>query len=406
MPLAWTNWSGSVSCTPQIIATPNSEAELIELVKEASRAGARVRVVGTGHSFLPLCAGDGVLISLDSLQGVISTQREQLTATVWAGTKIHQLGDPLWDAGMAMENMGDIDRQSIAGAISTGTHGTGRTLGNISTQVVGLRLITASGDPVECSPDINPEIFQAARVSLGAFGIITQITLRLLPAYQLHERTWVASFDECMDQLDQLIASNRHFEFFWAPREDACAMKALNPTTETAPGQRGMPEKVVGRLTRYVREERIDCSYRIFPSERHLRFNEMEFAVPEVNGPDCLREIRQLMQTKHADVAWPIEYRTLHADDIDLSPAYERATVTISIHQANDLPHQSFFADAEAIFRNHHGRPHWGKLHSHTACELQALYPRWDHFQTLRRQLDSGSLFLNDYLRHLFDCRG
>jgi FAD-linked oxidoreductase len=400
----WSNWSGSVTCAPRAVALPTDEAAILTLIKQAAAEQTTVRVAGTGHSFTPLCASAGVLVSLDGLQGLVSTDHEM--ATFWAGTKLHQVGDPLWAAGLAMANMGDIDRQALAGAISTGTHGTGPTLGNIATQVVGLRLALASGELVDCSPTQAPELFKAAQVSVGALGIITQVTLRCLPAYRLHERTWVAGFDECMAQLDEFIAKNRHFEFFWVPSEDVCAMKTLNPTTaETLESPNGAARPlcdhpiVTGRLARYVREEKIDRSYRIFPSERNLKFNETEFAVPAINGPDCLREIRDLMQRRYPAVLWPIEYRTLAADDIPLSPAYGRATVTLSVHQAAELPYQPFFADVEAIFRNHQGRPHWGKIHTHTARELAAHYPAWAAFQTVRAEVDPAGLFLNEHLR-------
>lgn len=423
----WTNWSGNVTCTPRIIAAPRSEAEISDLIGAAPQTNTTVRVTGTGHSFVPLCASDDLLLSLDNLQGIVSIDPIAQQATVWAGTKIHQLGDPLWDAGLAMANMGDIDRQSIAGAISTGTHGTGCTLGSISTQVVGLRIVTATGEIIECSPTRAPEIFRAAQVSLGALGVITQVTLQLLPAYYLHERTWAVSFEACMANLDALIAANRHCEFFWSPGEDACALKTLNlphPPTPSPELKSGSGEgeqtktppllkytlpfqetggEVTGRLARYIREERIDRSYRIFPSERTIKFNETEFAVPAANGPDCLRELRHLMQTQFPAVLWPIEYRTLAADEIDLSPACNRATVTISLHQAAELPYQSFFAAAEAIFRNHHGRPHWGKLHTHTAHDLRALYPQWSNFQAICARLDPRGMFMNEHLHSIFD---
>ncbi|MEZ4735240.1 MAG: D-arabinono-1,4-lactone oxidase [Caldilineaceae bacterium] len=424
----WSNWSGSVTCTPQRIAMPASEAEVVALIKQAALEQISVRVAGTGHSFTPLCASNALLVSLDGLQGLTPSpalpqlgggsvapaddslpnlgRTREGYATFGAGTKLHQMGDPLWDAGLAMANMGDIDRQALAGAVSTGTHGTGPTLGSISTQAVGLRLLLASGEIVDCSAAQETELFKAAQVSLGALGIITQVTLRCLPAYRLHERTWVAGFDECMSQLDTLIANNRHFEFFWVPSEDVCAMKTLNPTTtETLESPNGAERplcdqpSVTGRLARYVREEKIDRSYRIFPSERNLKFNETEFAVPAASGPDCLREIRQLMQRRYPAVLWPIEYRTLAADDIPLSPAYGRATVTISVHQAAELPYQPFFADVEAIFRNHQGRPHWGKIHTNTARELTELYPAWGDFQAVRAQVDPTGLFLNEHLR-------
>jgi FAD/FMN-containing dehydrogenase len=396
----WQNWSGSVACEPQAIITPQSETELPDVVRRAKHDRHTVRVVGTGHSFVPLCATDGVLVSLDELQGIVSTDATLKRATVWGGTKIWQLGEPLLAAGLALENQGDIDKQAIAGALSTGTHGTGHTLGNMSTQVVGLRLVLASGDALECAATHEPEIFKAARVSLGLLGIISQVTLQTLPAYRLHERTWVEPFDECMARLDAHIHATRHFEFFWSPREDACALKALQPVSDPQTALTPAP-MAEGRLARYMKPERIDWSYRIFPSERTLKFNEMEFAVPAEDGPACVREIRQLMQTKHADVIWPIEYRTLHSDDIPLSPAYGRETVTISIHQAAELPQQTFFADAEAIFRNHRGRPHWGKMHSHTARELRDLYPLWDDFLAVRAQLDPHGRFANDYLRRM-----
>lgn len=396
MPHTWSNWSGSVTCAPQTIAMPTTEAAISMLVKEVAAAGSTVRVAGTGHSFTPLCASDGVLVSLDGVQGLVATQQD--TAIFWAGTKLHQVGDPLWEAGLAMANMGDIDRQALAGAVSTGTHGTGPTLGSIASQVVGLRLVLASGEVVECSPSQEPALFKAAQVSLGALGVITQVTLRCLPAYHLHERTWVASFDECMAQLDELIANNRHFEFFWVPSEDVCAMKTLNPTTVEQIDTPYRPT-VTGRLTRYVHDERIDRNYRIFPSERNLRFNETEFAVPAADGPDSLREIRDLMQHRYPAVLWPLEYRTLAADDIPLSPAYGRATVTISVHQAAELLYRPFFNDVEAIFRNHKGRPHWGKIHTHTARDLAALYPAWAAFQQVRAQVDPRGLFLNEHLQ-------
>ena len=398
----WTNWSGSVSAAPQQVISPSREAELLDLVSQAGQAGQSIRIAGSGHSFVPLCASNDLILSLDNLQGVVSIDSEQGEATVWAGSKIYQLGEPLLAAGLGMENMGDIDRQSLAGAISTGTHGTGPALGSISTQVIGLRLVTARDGILELSAEDDTVPFDAVRVSLGALGIVSQIRLRLLPAYRLHERTWVESFETCFEKLDEQIAATRHFEFFWSPREDGCACKALQPTDQTALPESAGGVPAAGRLSRYISEERIDFSHRIFPSERNTLFNEMEFAVPAEQGPDCLKAIRDLMLTRHPDVLWPIEYRTLAADEIWLSPAYRRETVTISIHQAAELPHEAFFADAEAIFREFEGRPHWGKMHSFTPAELRDTYPKWGAFQDLRQRLDPDGRFMNRYLESLF----
>jgi hypothetical protein len=231
--------------------------------------------------------------------------------------------------------------------------------------------------------------------------VLSRITLRVLPAYKLHERTWPEPFESALEQLPTLIADNRHFEFFWSPAVDACAMKTLNPTDEPI-GEIAPPIPANGRMVRYLGPEYVDWSYRVLPSERTLLFNEMEFSVPAANGPDCVREIRQLMQSRYPEIIWPIEYRTVRADEIPLSPHAGRPSVTISIHQAAELPHQPFFADAEAIFRNHRGRPHWGKLHSHTARQLRELYPQFDRFRAVRERLDPAGRFLNDHLRTLF----
>jgi len=399
MAAEWSNWSGNVTSRPRRIATPTSEAALQTLVQQAQQTHRQIRVVGTGHSFVPLCATDELLISLDGLQGLIRASASEQTATFWAGTKLHAMGDPLWAHGLAMANLGDIDRQSLGGAIGTGTHGTGPTLGNLSTQVVGLRLLTATGELIDCSATEETALFRSAQLSLGALGIITQVTLRCLPAYQLHEETWVVPFDECLATLEQRIAATRHFEFFWVPGEDRCAMKALHPTP---PAQPLSPQPLpTGRLARYVSAPRSDRAYRILPSARSIKFNESEFALPAANGPACLQEIRALMQRRYPDVAWPIEYRTLAADAIPLSPAHGRATVTISVHQAAELSYQPFFADVEAIFRTHCGRPHWGKIHTHSANDLQDLYPEWAAFQAIRAQVDPDKRMLNPYLQEI-----
>lgn len=393
MSQTWSNWSGSVECHPSQIATPASEDEIAAIVRQAAQENRTVRVCGSGHSFVPLCATDDVLISLDNFAGIESVEPEQLDATIRAGTKIHDLGKPLRASGLALANQGDVDVQSLAGAISTGTHGTGHTLGSLSTQVVGLRLITADGQTLSCSLDENADLLPALQVSLGAFGVTTAIRLRLVPAYRLHEHTWQEPIDDCLAALEERIASSRHFEFFWYPATDLAHPKALNPTEAE-------PNPMPG-----VEGQRIDHSDCVFPSVRENRFNEMEYSLPAAAGPSCFREIRAMMQSRHREVAWPVEYRTVAADAIDLSPASGRATVAISIHQGAALAHRAFFAAAEPIFRAHGGRPHWGKMHSLRAAELEPLYPRWHHFHAVRRRLDPANRFRNGHLRELFGDR-
>ncbi len=385
----WNNWSGSVSCTPRSIHRPRHEGEAADLVRDVAARNGRLRVAGSGHSFTPLCASDDTLVSLDEMQGVVDVDVERQQATVRAGTKIYELGEPLAGHGLALANQGDIDRQALAGAIATGTHGTGPTLGSLSTQVVGLRLVDGRGELREIDAR-QGELLAAARVSLGALGLITAIRLQLVPAYRLHERLWQVPIEACLAELPAHIAATRHFEFFWYPATDLAHMKALDPTDAS-------PSSLDDRSG-----ERIDHSYRIFPSERNVRFNEIEFALPAAAGPACFRAVRGLMRDRFVDVTWPVEYRTLASDDILLSPAQGRETVTISVHQAAELSFREFFREVEAIFLDHEGRPHWGKIHMLTAERLRQLYPGWKRFQAARRELDPAGVFSNAHLAQLW----
>ena len=398
---SWRNWSGSVIANPRNVEVASSEAEIIDLIRTPSGERQGIRVVGSGHSFTPLCDTKDVLVSLDGLRGMLCIDPSEGRATVLAGTKISQLGAPLLKAGVALENQGDVDYQSLAGAISTGTHGTGSGFGSLSTQVTALRLTLASGEIITCSEEEDPDTFKAAQLSLGLLGIISQVTVRVVPAYRLHERTWVQGVERCLAEFDFLDQSNQHVEFFWVPAIDACALKTLNVTKDEPRGVAPVNLAPPGTIERYILPERVDWSHRIFPSERKVLFNEMEFAVPYASGRECFAEIRALMLGKHRDVRWAVEYRTQEADDIYLSPAYQRNVVTISVHQTAELPYQPFFNDVETIFRNHQGRPHWGKIHSYTAKELSALYPKWDRFRAIRERLDPHERFLNPYLRGL-----
>ena len=390
----WKNWSGLVQWSPELVARPEDESDVIDVVREAAAAGRQVRAAGTGHSFTPLCATDGVTMMLSRMSGVVGTDREHGRATVRGGSKLYQLHEPLRQAGLAMTNLPDIDRQALAGAIATATHGTGRALGSLSTQITGARIVTGSGEVIECSRQRRPEVLKAAQVSLGCLGIFTELTLELVPAFRLHEKTAIAPFEQCIGELEQQTRSNRHFEFFWVANRDACLVKSLNVTDEREDYERYDDET---RLT----GERVGPSGDVFPSLRNTRFNEIEYSVPEERGPDCFRELRELMTGKHKAITWPLEYRTVAADDAYLSPMYERPTVTLSLHQAARLEHRHFFADAEAVFRNHQGRPHWGKIHSLDAKQLRELYPEWEAFAKVRAELDPKGVFLNDHLREV-----
>jgi FAD/FMN-containing dehydrogenase len=289
-----------------------------------------------------------------------------------------------------MANLGDIDVQALAGAVSTGTHGTGRTLGNLSSTVEAVRLVTAEGDVKEYSAAGNPELLRALRVSLGSLGVFTALRLRLVPAYRLHERIRRAAVEECLERLADEITAHRHFEFFWLPSKDVCEIKTLDPTDAMPSDLRDRPY------------ERIGWSPHVIPSVRDVKFFEMEYAVPAEHGPECFRAVRARMQERHGSVVWPVEYRTLAPDDAYLSNANGRDTVTLSVHQDGRLPYREFFEDVEPIFWSCGGRPHWGKIHALRARELRDLYPDWERFLEIRQELDPEGRFLNLHLRELF----
>jgi FAD/FMN-containing dehydrogenase len=382
----WSNWSGSQRHRARV-ALPADVDSVVRSIRAARAQGRTVRCVGSAHSFVPFWTDD-VILSLDRVEGLLAVDPDSQHATVAAGTKLHRLGPLLWEHGLSLPQQGDIDRQSLAGALSTGTHGTGRTLASLPNYVRAMTLVTADGAVRRLTREADGALFDAALVAQGTFGVLVEVTLALDPAFNLHERTWDCPFAECADAHAELIEANRHFEFFWAPKSDACEMKVLNKTADP-PGQLGEREYVAP-------------AYRVFPSDREIRFNEMEYSVPFAAGWDCLLELRAMMLRDFPKLPWPVEFRTLAADAIPLSTASGRETVTLSVHQGADRDWRPLFAAAEAIFRNHAGRPHWGKLHGLGAAELRVLYPRFDEFLAHRRALDPDGVFLNPYLRRLF----
>ena len=390
----WSNWAGNVTTRPVRIADPGNEAAIVECVAQARAEELAIRVVGSGHSFMPIAATDGLAIDASRLAGVARFEKAASRAWIRAGSKLTTLGPLLAARGLAMENLGDIDVQALGGAIATGTHGTGPTLPNLSARVSGLRLIGADGALRVLRAEDDAEALEAARVSLGVLGIVTAVRLDLVPAYRLREHIERIPVDEILESLDERIAATRHFEFFWYPQARRAEAKALDPTDEPATPPRDENGEPVG--------DRIGPSHEILPSVRPQRFVEMEYALPAASGPACFDAVRERMRSRHPDVAWPVEYRTLRADDAWLSPAHGRDTVTISIHQDVNLPYRDFFADIEPIFLEHDGRPHWGKMHGLTAAELEPRYPRFGAFVAERAKRDPEGRFLNAHLRAVF----
>ncbi len=426
----WSNWSGSVQCTPRQVITPHTIDELTRLIGTYGRVGRQVRVVGAGHSFTPLVQTDDVLLSLEHMQGIEAIDREAGTVTVLGGTQLKLLGSELFKAGLAQENLGDIDAQSIAGAISTGTHGTGLQFGTLSTQVVGLTLVTANGELLECSPEHNPEIFKAAQVALGTLGVIAKVKLRVVPARQMQYKGQRQPLAHCLNNLEHYRQENTHFEFYWFPYTEWVQTKFMNETA--SPVSKGnlwswfnqvvlengvywliseacrlIPAfcKSASRISAQsiASVEETNYSHRLFATLRVVRFQEMEYNVPAEHMQDVVREIQACINREQFAVHFPIECRFVQADDIWLSPAYQRASAYIAVHMYRGMPYRSYFTAIEEIFKRYQGRPHWGKMHTRTASELAELYPRWHDFQRVRAQLDPQGIFLNSYLRALFN---
>ncbi len=427
----WSNWSGAVKCSPQKLETAGSIEDVAKVVKDCAARGVNLRVVGSGHSFTELVATNGVILSLDGLSGLESVDRDRKEATVLAGTKLWALNELLEQNGLAMENLGDINRQSIAGAVSTGTHGTGIGWRNISSQSCALTLVTADGEILECSEDQDRDLFKAAQVSLGSLGVIVKVRLRLVPSYRLRYEKKRVSFDECGEKLKEYREGNRHFEFYWFPHTEAVQLKFLNQT-DAPPDNRKVSKfindvilengafglishacrifpsfcesacKLCGKLLSEGVE--VNQSHRVFSTSRMVHFNEMEYGLHADRGFEALREIKQWIADKKIAVNFPVEFRFVKGDDIPISPSHGRDTAYIAVHMFRGMEYKKYFEGVEAIFKNYEGRPHWGKMHTRTASDLAKLYPQWEKFQTIRRRLDPHGVFLTPYLRRLFEA--
>jgi FAD-linked oxidoreductase len=429
----WENWSGSVRGKPREIATPRSVDELASMIGAYGRAGRHVRAVGSGHSFTPLALTDDVLLSMEGLQGITAVYEANSTVTVLGGTPLKQLGDALLQRGLAQENLGDIDVQTITGAISTGTHGTGVRFGTLATQVAGLTLVTAAGETLDLSPERDPDAFHAAQVSLGALGILAAVTLRVVPAKRLRYQTKRETLQSCLDHLEEYKRDNSHFEFFWLPYTKWTQAKFTNETDAKPTGANLWSEfnrialenglfwllsesariappfsSTVSKISAMgiAPTMAVDYSHRIYATPRAVRFQEMEYNVPAERFTEVLREIEVCINKNRFRVHFPVECRFVRGDDIWLSPAYGRDSAYIAVHMYKGMPYKEYFAALEEIFQRYEGRPHWGKMHTLTAATLAARYPRWEDFLCVRARLDPTGVFLNDYLRGLFGMAG
>ncbi|TCN55107.1 L-gulonolactone oxidase [Rhodococcus sp. SMB37] len=428
----WHNWARNEHSSPRRFDTPESTGELATVVARAAEQGRHVKAVGAGHSFTGVAVTDGVLLSLDRMTGietVLPTATGALVS-VQAGTRLHDLSDQLWALGLALPNLGDIDVQSVAGAISTGTHGTGAGFTGLAAQVRAVTTVLADGSVVECSPDHEPELFEVSRLGVGAFGVLSSVTFDCVSAFRLRAHEAPASLSDTLDGLDDRLRAD-HFEFYWFPHTEG----VLTKTNTRLPG--AAPVDPVGRIRGFVDDEILsngvfnafqhlgtrvpalipglnsvssralsertytDRSHRVFASKRRVRFKEMEYAIPVDALPTVLGEIATWLSRSDVRIGFPIEVRFAAADDVWLSTAHGRDTAYVAVHQFHRGEHREYFSAVEAIARSVGGRPHWGKLHGLTAAELSTAYPRFDDVLAVRNRVDPRRVFDNAYLQRV-----
>ncbi|MBL1074793.1 FAD-binding protein [Nocardia sp. 2] len=423
----WVNWAGDQSCTPATIAAPSSTEELAAELARAEAAGHTVRVAGSGHSFTDTVLTDGTLLRLNKLDRILSVDRATGLVRAEAGITLNAASNALHPLGLAFPNLGDIDVQSIAGATATGTHGTGAKLQNLSAALQSVELMLADGSRVELNEQTDPDGWRAARVNIGALGVVTAVTLQMVPSFVLEGIERPVPLEEVLADLDTHVDGNEHFEFYMfahsplamtkrnntvqlpeQPRSKAVdwfsdilmtnyTFDALCRLTRRSPSLIPWVQKGAAYAGSYRRQ--VERSYRVFASPRLFRFTEMEYAIPREHSIDAIREIKEV--ATRFDTAMPIEVRWVAPDDAFLSPAGGRDTCYIAVHQYEGMEYEGYFRACEAVFDKYNGRPHWGKRHFQTAETLRTRYPEWERFTEVRRRFDPKGRFTNPYLERV-----
>ncbi|HVM28200.1 MAG TPA: D-arabinono-1,4-lactone oxidase [Mycobacteriales bacterium] len=423
---AWRNWAGNQAMAPARVERPASTDEVSDAVRRAAAEGLRVKAVGSGHSFTGIALTDGLLLDLSRLDRLLRVERETCRVTVQAGMPLHRLNATLAAHGLGLTNMGDIDRQTVAGALSTGTHGTGRRSGGLAAQVAGLELVLADGSVTRCSPDERPELFAGARLGLGALGLLTAVTLQAEPAFLLRAVERPEPLDAVLGGFEHLVAAHDHAEFYWFPHTRTALVKRNDRVegppqplsrlrsvledevltngvfTATCRLGRAAPRVVpaVNRLASRALSERTysDVAPNVFTSPRRVRFRETEWAVPRHLLPDLFGELRTLPERLGLRISFPVEVRVCPADDVPLSTAFGRDSAYVAAHAYVGTPHEAWFRAVGDLAASAGGRPHWGKEHDLAAEDLRPRYPRFDAFVGLRDEVDPERRFANAYL--------
>lgn len=422
----WRSWSGLSTAHPTSQLTPRDAADVVDAVVAAHSQGLTVKMVGSGHSFTDVAVTDGLLLRPDLLTGITAVDRDAMTVTVRAGTPLHELNARLSRLGLGLHNLGDIDRQTVAGAISTGTHGSGGRLASLSAQVAAVELVTGDGSLVRASREEDPDLFAAARLGLGALGVLTSVTFVVEPEFWLRATEGPMRFEELAEEFDHLVKEHDHVDVHWFPRTEWAQVKRNDRTVDpAAPLSRTrayvedhlMENRLFGLLNRVgdavpraipamnrlaarslSARTYTDIAPRVFVAERLVRFREMEYAVPREAGMAALLEARRVIDASDWPISFPVEIRSAPADDAWLSSAYDQDSTYLAFHVNARTDHRAYFAAVEAVLRDHGGRPHWGKLHGRTATDLAPAYPRWADFLAVRDRVDPDRVFTNRHL--------
>lgn len=403
----WRNWVGNQSCVRAARAAPQSEDELCALIAGATAKGMNVRVAGSGHSFTPVALTSGLHLTLAGMKGVKHIDRENRRVTASAGTTINELVRVLKAEGLSMINQGDIDSQAIAGALTTGTHGTGARLPVLADAIVGMKLVQPDGSIITVD-ETTPDLLLAGRVSLGLLGAISEMTLQVTDSYRLREKIWREDFESAMDMHDELAEKHRHFSFFWCPYEESRHCYCLPDTAATSKSGRttDVCEMKIMDLTDEepfeAEFEKVAYSSDVYPIEYVANFHELEYAVPREHGKDAVRAVRKLMLEQFPDAIYPIEYRFTSGDEAWMSPFHRQESVTVSVSGEPGKDYWDYLRAVDKILRGYGARPHWGKMHFLTGEDVTAIYPRANDFRALRRKLDPQGFYLNDHLSQLF----
>lgn len=428
----WRNWSGLAEASAERVVTPTNVDAVVDLVHLARESGTTVKMTGSGHSFTDVAAPEHTLLRPEGMTGILAVDREAMTVTARAGTHLKDLNTTLEAMGLSLHNMGDIAEQTLAGATSTGTHGTGGIAAGLGAQLDGLELVSGTGEVISASARENPDVFDVARIGLGALGILTSVTFKVEPLFVIEAHEQPMGWDDALGSYDEMVAKAHHVDMYWFPHTDRMMVKQ-NVRTALVPGEQAPPSRLsawweddflsntlFGGMTRIgnrfpgviprinqvsgrALSERTysDLAHRVFITPRRVVFREMEYAVPREVGLEVLRECRRVMDASDWRVAFPIEVRTAPADDVPLSTAHGRDSMYLAFHVPRDYDHTAFFSGVEPILREAGGRPHWGKLHNRTAADLAPVYDRFDDFLAMRDRLDPDRVFANAYLRRV-----